>query len=132
MATVYFVGMHNKPGHGPLCGRTKSGKIVDGIVSMLAGYAPGIECRKTNLCDCDYLPSDDEVWIHARAWLETYEPEDEDVVVLLGAWTHKHFPADRVLSRILKVRHPASCFGAKTKASAYQAEVMQKILQKLI
>lgn len=91
--------------------------------------------RKTNLCTCDYLPEDNEVWTHAKEWLETHATADEDVVVLLGAWTHKHFPAQCLRDRrvrILKVRHPASLFGAKGKAEAYQAEVMQKILQKLI
>lgn len=132
MPTIYFVGMHNKPGHGPLCSRTRSGKIIDAVIAMLAGYAINAECCKTNLCDCDYLPPDNEVWIHAKGWLETYEPKREDVVVLLGAWTHEHFPSDRCGAKIIKVRHPASLFGAKGTAEAYQAEVMQKILSKLI
>lgn len=99
----FFVGMHNKPGMKPLDSRTKSGAIIDSIISRLPVF-----CVKTNLCEVDYFPKDKkEVWAGNIAWGEKYQPTPDSVIVLLGNWVHKNFLMSN--SKIVKLPHPACC-----------------------
>lgn len=79
---IYFVGIHNKPGMKPLDSKTKSGKIIDQIISQF----PDCECIKTNLCDIDYFPIDRfEIREECQKWNETYGAKEDSIIVLLGA-----------------------------------------------
>lgn len=100
---IIFVGMHNKPGKLPLCGSTKSGKLINRIIERLEP----IKTIKTNLCDVEYFPTDSlEIKRMGIEWLRKYEPEKCDVVVLLGAWVHDHFLYEDL--KVLKIAHPSS------------------------
>ena len=116
----FFVGMHNKPGMKPLDSKTVSGKIVDAIIFRLP-----FKCTKTNLCEVDYMPTNIiELNSERINWQGKYEPKGEDVIVLLGNWVHKNFLSDGF--KIVKIAHPASCFGRVNKEK-YVLNAISKI-----
>lgn len=101
---IYFVGIHNKKGMIPLCSSTKSGKLINRIIAQVS-----IPVVKTNLCDLDYLPIDENEIIQQKfIWLEKYDPNKEDVIILLGNFVHKNFPDSCICENIIKIKHPAS------------------------
>lgn len=113
---VIFVGYHNKEGKTPLCSSTKSGKVIDSIISgcSLTNF------KKTNLFDTESEPSESEKYNTRRDWLFRVDFNKGDIIVLLGAQVHSHFPISGAVSaggvKIIKLAHPASIF-YKTKAS---------------
>lgn len=108
-ATVFFVGMHNKPGMKPLDSKTMSGKMVDSIIKELP-----YRCIKTNLFEGEYLPKDFlEINKAGIDWHEKYNPHEYDIIVLLGKWVQENFWWDRF--KIVKIPHPASCMGNVNK-----------------
>lgn len=101
---IIFVGVHNKPNLQPLCASTKTGKLVNRIISKLPKNA---EIVKTNLFNLDYLPKCEKERIGlVHEWYWTHLPTNEDIVVLLGAITHKQFRHD--VENLIKIAHPAS------------------------
>lgn len=116
----FFVGMHNKPGMKPLDSKTMSGKMIDAIINELP-----IFCTKTNLCEVDYFPKDKrEIWAGNLIWSEKYQPTNDSIIVLLGGWVHKHFLLTN--AKIIKLPHPASCFGNVNKEK-YVKNAVEKI-----
>ena len=100
----FFVGMHNKPKLMPLCSSTKTGKIVDEIISNLKH-----KCVKTNLCEVEYQPIESaEIYDAAVEWHEKYNLGKDDVIVLLGKWVQENF--QRRYFTIIDLPHPASVF----------------------
>jgi hypothetical protein len=103
-STVYFVGMHNKPGMKPLDSTTRTGTIIDKIIKGLSDDAA--LCVKTNLCDMERVAQNSsELQVHRDWWHERFDVKPKDVVVLLGDWVHKAFDCRNL--RIVKLRHPA-------------------------
>lgn len=87
---IFFVGIHNKPGKGPLDITTKSGKVITEIIKRLP---PVLETVRTNLFDTDFFP---EVALrkdvsNARAWALRVGFTDQDIAVTLGDSVHRHF-----------------------------------------
>lgn len=121
MKTVYFVGMHNKPECKPLDSKTVSGKMIDKIIAQL-----NYPCIKTNMCDLEYQPKDNErIFIEVQNWYEKYTPKDNDIVVLLGKWVQKHFFIVN-LTRI-DINHPASIYKKEDK-ELYIKTAVNKII----
>lgn len=116
--TVFFVGMHNKPGMQPLDSRTHSGKIVDLIIEHL-----NVGAKKTNLADIDYKPL--HPIFHAEAWHEKHQPKPGDVIVLLGRWVQENFEYKAGTRNIL-VDHPAA-FSARKNRDKYIDDVLEQI-----
>ena len=100
---IIFVGIYNKPNLQPLCSSTKTGKLVKRIINELP---KGIEIKKTNLFDIDYLPEPAKRFELSNEWYYANLPTDEDIIILLGALTHKEFRHN--VNNIIKVAHPAS------------------------
>lgn len=120
----FFVGMHNKPGMEPLDTKTKSGKIIDEIIKQLPLF-----CTKTNLCEVDHFPKDKkEILLGNFGWLIKYQPTTDSIIVLLGNWTHKNFLTTNF--KIIKLPHPASCFGS-VKKDIYIKKAIEKIKEKI-
>ncbi|HWY34004.1 MAG TPA: hypothetical protein VNX68_05115, partial [Nitrosopumilaceae archaeon] len=118
--TVYFVGMHHKPGMKALDSKTKSGKILDEIISSIKS-----NCVKTNLCETEYQPIDDEeIGKVAQEWYSKYEPKEKDVIVLLGMWVAENF--DRRHENTIELTHPAS-FKVSGNKSGYISDAIEKI-----
>jgi hypothetical protein len=117
--TVFFVGMHNKPGLRPLDSSTKTGKVVDRIIDGLI-----VDYKKTNLCDSDYKPNESNIKHFVYLWPITHAPGEQDVIVLLGDWVARHFNHQGY--KILKLRHPASIRGTK-KIEKYIEESINQI-----
>lgn len=122
--TIFFVGIHNKPGLMPLCGSTKTGKIINKIVARMPKEA---KCVRTNLFEGEFHPNNEE--FDPMDWYDRYEVSEGDIVVLLGNWVHKNFRCQPELN-IIKTRHPASFLGAK-KQSEFILETSEKILKLL-
>ena len=106
-----FVGIHNKPGKTPLDSSTRSGKVIDAIISGLTEF----DCLKTNLHNLEYLPEDSKVhwddtfteW-RKRAGLKPGQVVGRDVVVVcLGSYTQQMFRRTVGMRNILKIGHPA-------------------------
>jgi len=100
---ILFVGIHNKPYLKPLCSSTKTGKLVNRIIENLP---KGIEVVKTNLCNVDTFPNQEDIVAHNDEWYWTYLPNYDDIIVLLGAFVHDNFRFDS--DNIIKIAHPAS------------------------
>ena len=118
---VFFVGIHNKPGMSPLDSRTKSGKIIDAIISKLP-----FECTKTNLCEVEHWPTEKaEISQHNKSWRKKYQPKQKHIIVLLGGWVIKHFSVEHDI--IVRIGHPASCMGA-TNVEKYIEKAVEAIM----
>lgn len=121
----FFVGMHNKTGMMPLDSKTMSGKMIDAIIKELPIY-----CIKTNLCEVDYFPKDNnEILIGNLKWNEKYQPTTDSTIILLGGWVHKHFLFTN--AKIIKLPHPASQFGNVNKEK-YIINAVDKIKAALL
>lgn len=128
MKRVIFVGLHNKPHLTPLCSSTKTGKIIDKIISGLPG---GVTAIKSNIYNIDHFPCDeDNIHELIREWHESYKSDfQEDVIVALG----KHVQA--VLNNtgeisFVKLVHPA-CLFSSVKVSDYVANALDLIIAKI-
>ena len=101
-AKVIFVGLHNKPDKMPLCGSTKSGKLINRVVKEF-----DLPYQKTNMWDVDYYPTGD----HEKLSLEWYHRIEyslrTDIIVLLGAKVLEKF-IDMGFDHVLKFAHPSS------------------------
>lgn len=104
---IIFVGMHHKEDKLPLCSTTKSGKMIDKIISQLS-IPSNATVLKTNLCYTNYFPDDRQIIVSKQLWLDVYLPEEVDILVLLGGFVHKNFPIKNVSARIVKIAHPSS------------------------
>jgi hypothetical protein len=100
---IIFVGLHNKPGKIPLCGSTKSGKLINRIISE--GHFKN--AIKTNLYDVEYWPmqTDERVELEMN-FLDRVQPTKTDLLIFLGAATHDRIPPHSSLE--IKIAHPAS------------------------
>jgi hypothetical protein len=117
---IFFVGIHNKLGLKPLDSSTKSGKLIDRIISNLNGE----ECIKTNLFDCNEIPCQ-EIKKFQKSWIKKYNPKDEDIIILLGNNTQKLFPKN-ICKRIIGVKHPSIIWSNKNKKK-YIRNTLEKI-----
>lgn len=102
---VILVGLHNKPGMKPLDSKTKSGKLIDKIITHIP---EGIEVIKTNLFNLNGIPHKDYFYKSRDEWYNAYLPTSEDIIVLLGAMTHKNFIHNPQCKGLIKIAHPAS------------------------
>lgn len=102
--TIYFVGMHNKPGMQPLDSRTKTGKLIDKIIYVLQEN----KCVKTNLYNTDYRPNIIQKFDLAMDWHHRIKPSPDDIIVLLGTEVHEHYVKTLEHRKIIKIPHPAS------------------------
>jgi hypothetical protein len=118
--------MYYKEHKTALCSSTKSGKVIDNIISRLG---IDIEVLKTNLCFTTHMPNEKEIFISRQSWIDMNEPAKEDVVVLLGAFVHNNFPTDKIDSRIVKIAHPSSTnYRSKAATEEYITNAVSKIL----
>lgn len=97
---VIFVGIHSKIGYKPLDSRTKSGQIIDNIISGV-----NLPCVKSNLFLGTKIPTVEKMFQHARVWKNLYRPEESDIFVLLGRDVQRYFPFP--YKNIVKIQHPA-------------------------
>lgn len=123
---IIFVGIHNKPDMKALDSRTKSGKIVDRIISELAGH----ECSKANLYNIDRLPNATEKYLLKTEFMSEYlmnfqSGTDEALYILLGNMVHREFP--KHYSKIIKLAHPASSCYVGMKDQEYINRSILKI-----
>lgn len=56
MKRVIFVGIHNKPGLPPLCSTTRTGKVIDRVISKLIVK----NCERKNIFPVEYMPKRQE------------------------------------------------------------------------
>lgn len=107
---IVFVGVHNKPRMEPLDSRTRTGKVVDRIITRIMEVEPEItRCLKTNLYNIDYFPERrtravDIEWVHD--WMERIMWTETDTIVTLGHCVNECFRWAKVPS--VKVCHPAA------------------------
>ena len=123
-AKVIFVGLHNKPDKMPLCGSTKSGKLINRVVKEF-----DLPYQKTNMWDVDYYPTGN----HEALSLEWYHRVEyslsTDIIVLLGAKVHEKF-IDMGFDHVLKFAHPSSKRSHKDM-DEYVAKMVAAIKSKL-
>ena len=105
---IFFTGIHNKPGRTPLSGLTKSGKVVDRIISLIEN----VECIKTNLFDTLFMPNWTEREFLANKWHDFYRPAIGDVVVLFGCHVQRHF-VKKPGPKYVHVGHPSQVMTKK-------------------
>jgi len=113
---IIIVGVHNKTGIAPLCSTTKSGKLIDRISEKLP-----IPIEKTNLFNCDYVPTKEDKAKYIDEWYWTQLPTKDDVIVLLGGIVHKNFR--EMKSNIIKIKHPASQWSHKNMNNYVESAV---------
>lgn len=112
--TIFFVGIHNKPGMKPLDSQTKTGKIIDFIINWFNNLNIGLDIAKTNLCEVEYLPDDaDQIKRAAVLWHEKNPTKSGDIIVTLGKWVQENFIGPVTPSYVKKVElpHPGMVFG---------------------
>jgi hypothetical protein len=102
---IIFVGIHNKLGMLPLDSGTKSGKIIDRVINQLEP----LECKKTNLCNVEFLPKENEMYKYSRDWHWRINPQLKDIVILLGKIVQKNFYARGL--KTIEIVHPAAIYG---------------------
>jgi len=117
--------MHNKPDTMPLCGSTRSGKLINRIINE-----SGLEKKlflKTNLYDVDYFPIEYlEKNRLAIDWHERIEPDlKNDVIILMGAEVHENFVYDG-MKNVIKIAHPSS-----KRSHADMNEYVSKTIEKI-
>ena len=131
--TIFFVGVHNKQNMSPLDSRSLSGKRIDMIINKV-GQRVGqfsIQCRKTNLFDCEYLPTvQTEINNHAQNWYErTGICETNPIIILLGKNVSKHF--DKRRFDIIEACHPSKVMSSEN-LDRYIEDLCLKISQRIL
>lgn len=119
---VLFIGISNKPGCTPLQSGTKSGNMIDQIISRLDA-----KCYKTNLVNSPPLdekgklryPTQSEMDDGYKDLQELIKTINPDVCVLLGEKTSKYL-ADKLVS--ISIKHPSYIAVYKRK---YQEEYVK-------
>lgn len=112
---VFFVGIHHKDGKPALCSSTKSGKVIDKVISRVKEYSSNIECVKTNLFNANFeLPTVEPV----SHWSKRVGVRDHDIAILLGGKVTKYFKRERRYTYTLpswySVVHPSRAGAAYT------------------
>ncbi len=126
MKRVIFVGIHNKVGKQPLCSSTLSGKRISAIAEKLPS---DYEIVRSNLFDCEYLPSKNERNSHVVKWFEKFDPNLNDCIVLLGNYVKEAFRCT-CMAAIVKIHHPAYPKG-KDNTQNYINNSIGKIILKI-
>lgn len=99
---IIFVGEHNKRGLKPLCSTSKSGELIDIIISHFQEY----ETILTNLYDTDETPHITTKHDHALLWHNRITASMDDVIVLLGKEVQKNFFPIPYMRKIIHIHHP--------------------------
>lgn len=120
---IFFVGMHNKPGKTALDPTTRTGKIINFIISE-SGFPPEY-FRKTNLCNCESMPPVIDMPFHMKTFLERTHPSTGDVFILLGNWVQTYFRAP-IGTTVIRVAHPSSFIGRHHR-DLYITDVLAKL-----
>jgi len=95
--------MHNKPHKIPLCSSTKTGKLIDRVISNFSKT----DCIKSNLWDVDTYPHGRDMYPLSLEWHDRIEYGKDDIIILLGQVVHENF-IDISINKIIKVAHPSS------------------------
>lgn len=98
MWTVYFIGLHNKPNMMALDSRTKTGKIIDMIISKVE-----LPYKKLNLFPVDFMPKD---ITEINRYVDDFyrESDGNGFYVLLGKQVQKYLQDG--LPNSISVNHP--------------------------
>ena len=122
---IIFIGIHNKPHLVPLCSSTKSGKLINRVISKLPD---NIKYEKSNLYDVDYYPVNGEAESLAFEWRDHFDPTNDDIIVLLGARVHSEFFFN--YDNIIKLAHPSSMWSHKDM-NGYVKNAVMKIIDSI-
>lgn len=127
---VIFVGIHHKQGMRPLDSRTKTGKIVDRIITGIDD--PEMEFIKTNMFDAYEIPvTAKEKASHILNWKRKYEPVMQpNIILALGYEVKRYLVVGQVFSAI-RITHPAALFGTKA-VDEYVSETIELIKQRKV
>jgi len=117
---VIFVGIHNKPGFKPLDSSTKSGKLIDGIITSLPD---SVVCIKTNFYDRCHLPEPSKY--DNKLWAERVGFNEDDLVIRLGQEVQKRMSGSGC--RSIDLVHPGR-IGYKEKYISESVELIRKYL----
>ena len=89
---IILVGMYNKPHKTPLCGSTKTGKLLNRVQRQVNNMIPNIPFLRTNLYNTEHFPpSYEEKQTLAWEWYSRIQPDYDDIIILLGHEVHKNF-----------------------------------------
>ena len=120
---VIFIGINNKPGLPPLCGSTKTGKIVNKIIAL---RPKDTEVLKTNLFNTTEFPQEyDTRREFAMDWLVRANPQKDDIIILLGRTVQENFIKTEC-SNLINTVHPSSLYGNEN-IEKFINEVSEKI-----
>lgn len=83
---IFFVGIHNKPGKAALDSSTKTGRIIDIIITQVQALhtRDKLTFHKTNLYNLDYLPIPGKIDGSMWALRVGYGNKPDDCAILLG------------------------------------------------
>jgi hypothetical protein len=121
LSFIIFVGMNNKPGIPPLDSSTKSGKLIDRLISELKDK---FRFKKTNLFDLDHFPKgvpQDKALVE---WMIRVGYNPGDIIVPLGAWVHPYFRNSK-LKPIVYLGHPSAVWSNENKEKYLTRAVVQ-------
>lgn len=116
---IIFIGIHYKEGSTALDSKTRSGKIIDCVISKV-----GLPCEKLNLFRTTYMPD----WETQIRFVSEFisKANDENLYVLLGKEVNKHLSGK--LKNSISVNHPAFYLRKGTDAINDFISELSKIL----
>lgn len=121
---IVFVGIHNKPGMKPLDSKSKSGMLIDRIITQLNDTT----WIKSNLIDLDYLPNPIDPWQSVSDWIMRTDYNcNTDIVVCLGQDVQKTMKP--FITNTVNIPHPSIAWSNKSKA-VYVQKALEKIFIK--
>lgn len=123
---IIFVGTNNKVGKQPLCSSTRSGQVIDKLITNIQ-----FECIKTNLYDTSEVPGKrGEKAILALDWYNRINPKATDIIILLGKEVANNFKVIRAWQEPLELQHPGRVVRGFVKEHNYLEDFLKLINQK--
>lgn len=117
--------MNNKPGFAPLDSKSRSGKLIDRVISALQTELNlfGADFLKSNLYDLDYFPYDEPAFNYEWANRVEYNGYN-DLIIALGACVQERFKKSPF--QYLSIGHPSAVWSHE-KQAAYIDRAVSKV-----
>lgn len=124
---IFFVGVCNKPGKGPLDITTVSGKMVSKIIAAFPNdEAMEYEWVRTNLFDTAVdLNAALGGPLAVRNWWRRNEVKDDDLIISLGDIVNSSFRKAKV--KTCKLGHPSRMWLNADQKATYLPRAIEKI-----
>jgi hypothetical protein len=129
---IFFVGVHNKPDMQPLDSKSRSGKMIDRVISGLQTEVGLFEAEfiKTNLFNAlqTYGTGKTDGAYYVGQWAKRVDYAQGDIVICCGAIVHSYFQKSAI--KFIRIGHPSGVW-SKLKQEEYIINACIKVSEEI-